>query len=155
MEWFGAGFNGPLVAVRGIHFAATAILAGTLLFRTAVLAPALESDAAACSDQTAYGRLRAQSLGVGWIAFVITLVSGAIWLLLQAVSMSGLPFGDAMSSVLLGTVLNETQFGTVSEIRAALAMVLLLCLASDRFLPANWLALTVALALAASIAWTG
>jgi copper resistance protein D len=155
MEWFGAGFNGPLVAVRGIHFAATAILAGTLLFRTAVLAPALESDAAACSDQTAYGRLRAQSLGVGWIALVITLVSGAIWLLLQAVSMSGLPFGEAMSSVLLGTVLNETQFGTVSEIRAALAMVLLLCLASDRFLPANWLALTVALALAASIAWTG
>jgi putative copper resistance protein D len=155
MEWFGAGFNGPLIAIRAIHFAATAILAGTLVFRTTVVAPALEPDRVVCSDQMAHGLLRVQTLGVGWIALAITLASGAIWLLLQAVSMSGLPFGEAMSPIVLGTVLSETQFGLVSEIRSVLAIVLLVCLAGDRFPPASWLAVAAALALTASIAWTG
>jgi copper resistance protein D len=155
MEWFGAGFDGPLIAVRAIHFAATAILAGTLVFRIAMVASPLKSDRAVCSEQMARGLLRAQTLGVSWTALVITLMSGVIWLLLQAVSMSGLPFGEAMSSTVLLTVLNETQFGLVSEIRAALAMILLVCLAGDRFRPANWIAVAAALALIATIAWTG
>jgi copper resistance protein D len=155
MEWFGAGFDGPLIAVRAIHFAATAILAGTLVFRIAMVASPLKSDRAVCSEQMAPGLLRTQTLGVSWIALVVTLMSGLIWLLLQAVSMSGLPFGEAMSSTVLLTVLNETQFGLVSEIRAALAMILLVCLAGDRFRPANWIAVAAALALIATIAWTG
>jgi putative copper resistance protein D len=53
------------------------------------------------------------------------------------------------------TVLDETQFGLVLEIRAALAMVLVVCLAGDRFAPANWLAVAVSLGLSAAIAWTG
>jgi len=155
MEWFGAGFDGPLIAVRAIHFAATATLAGTLVFRIAMVASPLESDRAICSEQMARGLLRAQTLGVSWIALVVTLMSGVIWLLLQAVSMSGLPFGEAMSTTVLLTVLNETQFGLVSEIRAALALVLLICLAGDRFRSASWTAVAAALALIATIAWTG
>ena len=52
-----------------------------------------------------------------------------IWLLLQAVSMSGLPFGEAMTAQVLSTVLNQTQFGLVSEIRSVLAIILAVCLA--------------------------
>jgi putative copper resistance protein D len=60
-----------------------------------------------------------------------------------------------MSSSVLLTVLDETQFGLVLEIRAALAMVLVVCLVGDRFAQANWLAVAVSLGLSAAIAWTG
>ena len=50
-------------------------------------------------------------------------LSGVVWFLLQAVSMSGLPLGEAMTSGVLSTVLNQTQFGLVSEIRIVLAIV--------------------------------
>ena len=41
MDWFGTEANGPLVATRAVHFAATAIMAGTLVFRIVVAAPVL------------------------------------------------------------------------------------------------------------------
>ena len=36
MDWLGAGIDGPLVVIRTIHFAATAITTGTLIFRVVV-----------------------------------------------------------------------------------------------------------------------
>jgi copper resistance protein D len=75
--------------------------------------------------------------------------------LLQAVSMSGLPFGEAMTSQVLSTVLNQTQFGEVSQARIVLAIILATCLAFDRFPVADWLALAAALGLTAAIAGTG
>ena len=114
-----------------------------------VAKPALQSDEAAAKGW------RTQSLRIAWIALAVTLLSGAIWLLLQAVSMSGLPPGEAMTSQVLSTVLNETQFGVVTEIRSVLAIILATCLAYDRFPLADRLALAAALGLTASIAWTG
>jgi copper resistance protein D len=78
-----------------------------------------------------------------------------IWLLFQAASMSELPLGEAMTWSLLRTVLQETQFGQVWEIRVVLGLILAACLAYHRFALANWLALVVGLCLAAAIAWTG
>jgi putative copper resistance protein D len=78
-----------------------------------------------------------------------------IWLQLQAASMSGLPFGEAMTSDVLSTVLNETQFGLVSKIRFVLAIILAACLAYDRLVLLRWLALGAALGFIAAIAWTG
>src|SRR5438105_9420541 len=69
--------------------------------------------------------------------------------------MSGLPFGEAMTSDVLSTVLNETQFGLVSEVRLVLAIILASCLAYDRFAQARWVALGSALGFLAAIAWTG
>ena len=69
--------------------------------------------------------------------------------------MSGLPFGEAMTWNVLSTVLSETQFGLVSEIRFALAIILAACLAFDRVVPVRWPALGSALGLIAAIAWTG
>ena len=69
--------------------------------------------------------------------------------------MSGLPFGEAMTWNVLSTVLSETQFGLVSEIRFALAIILAACLTYDRVVPVRWPALGSALGLIAAIAWTG
>jgi putative copper resistance protein D len=149
MEWFAAEGNGPLIAVRAIHFAGSAVITGTLVFRTWVAKPALPS------EQAVAGIWRTQSLRVAWIALAVTLLSGVGWLLLQAVSMSGLPPGEAITSQVLSTVLNETQFGMVTEIRSVLAVILASCLAYDRLPLADWLALAAALGLTASIAGTG
>ncbi|MGZ3325364.1 MAG: copper homeostasis membrane protein CopD, partial [Xanthobacteraceae bacterium] len=99
------------------------------------------------AGQAVAKKLQAQSQRLAWIAFAITLLSGVIWLQLQAVSMSGLPPDEAMTSQLLSTVLNQTQFGVVTEIRSVLAVFLAACLAFDRFPLADWLALAAALGL--------
>ena len=149
MDWLGAAGEWPLIGVRAIHLAATAITAGTLVFRTVVTTPAL------LAEQTIAKGLRMQSRRVAWIALAVTFLSGVIWLLLQAVSMSGLPFGEAMTSQVLLTVLNQTQFGGVTEIRLLLAIIVAACLAYHRYPPADWPALAAALGLTAAIAWTG
>jgi putative copper resistance protein D len=69
--------------------------------------------------------------------------------------MSELPLGEATTPEVLSTVLTQTQFGLVSEIRLGLAIVLAACLAYGRFPPADWLALAAAVGLIAAIAWTG
>jgi putative copper resistance protein D len=149
MEWFGAGIDGPLVVIRAIHFAATSIATGALVFRAGV------AGAVSCPATLAANVIRGQTRGVAWICLALAAASGAIWLLLEAASMSGLPFGEAMTPDVLAAVVHETQFGTVSEIRFAMAVILALCLVYDRFRPARWLGLGMSLGLMAAIAWTG
>jgi len=149
MNWLGAGVDGPLVVVRAIHFAATAITTGTLIFRAVV------AEAASASARPAAIVVRMQTLRVAWTSLAISAASGMIWLLLVAVSMSGLSFGESMSSDVLSTVVNETQFGRVSEIRLMLAVIIAGCLAYVRFPLARGLALAMSLGLTAALAWTG
>ncbi len=99
--------------------------------------------------------MRTQIRRVAWLALAVTAVSGAIWVLLEAAAMSGLPFSQALTGDVLSTVVNETQFGLVFEIRFVLAIILAACLAYDRLPLARWLALASALGLVAAIAWTG
>jgi copper resistance protein D len=149
MDWFGAPVDGPLVAVRAVHFFATAVTAGSLIFRAVVADPALRS----AHGDTAV--VRSQILQAAWTGLVIAAVSGAVWLQLQAAAMSDLPLGEAMTSEVLSTVLNQTQFGLVLEIRLVLAVMLAVCLAFDRLALSRRLALAPALGLAATIAWAG
>src|SRR3984957_2027405 len=145
----GDAVNDPMIAIRAMHFAATALTTGTLMFRTVVADPALLSAEAVATV------MRAQIRRVAWVGLAITVVSGAIWLLLEAVAMSGLAFSEAITADVLSTVVNETQFGLVFEIRFVLAIILAACLAYNRLAPARWLALASALGLVAAIAWTG
>jgi putative copper resistance protein D len=138
-----------LAVIRGIHFAATALVTGTLVFRTAVAEPALISAKATAPV------VRSQILQTAWISLAIAAISGVIWLQLEAMSMSGLPFGEAITWKVLSTVLSETQFGLVSEIRFVLAITLAACLAFDRVVPLHWPALCSTLGLMVAIAWTG
>jgi copper resistance protein D len=149
MDWFGAAAGAPAIMIRAVHFAATAVVAGSLIFRAAVAGPVLRSGAAGAE------LLRRQTLGVAWTGLAVSAASGVIWLLLQAASMSGLPLGEAMAPGVLSTVLNETQFGLVSAIRLSLAVVLAGCLACDRFARSRRLGLASAIGLIAAIAWTG
>ena len=149
MDWLGAGVDGPLVVIRAIHLAATAMTAGPLIFRAVLAEPALGSTPVATTV------VRSQVLRIAWMSLAIAVASGVIWLQLQAASMSGLPFGEAMTSDTLLTVLNETQFGLVSKVRFVLAVILAACLAFDRFTQARWLALGSVVGFIAAMAWTG
>ena len=135
-----------LITMRAIHFAATTIAAGTLVFRTVIAAPVLRTE----GDVAAVFRTQTQRLL--WVSLLVTVISGAIWLLMQAASMSGRPFGDV---AVLPTILEDTQIGRVAEIRFAMAIVIVLYLARTRFAGGDWIALTAGLGLVASLAWTG
>ena len=143
----GDAVNVSLIVIRAIHFAATAITAGVLIFRAVVAEPALHSAGAARVV------VMAQIVRAAWLGLAITAASGAVWVLLQAAAMSGLSLREAVTADILSAVLTETQFGTVSECRFALAIVMAACLAYDR-LPYS-LALASGLGLVAGIAWTG
>ena len=149
MDWPQDSFNGPLVIVRAVHFAATATTAGTLIFRAAVAEPALRS------AQAAAAVVRMQTLRVAWIGLAVAAASGAFWVLIQAAAMSGLSLKEMMAADVLPTVMNETQFGVVTEIRLVLAIMLAGCLTFDRYAPLRWLGLASAIGLTAAIAWTG
>jgi putative copper resistance protein D len=149
MDWLVAAIDGPLVAIRALHFAATAITAGALIFRAVVAEPALRSMPQATTV------LRSQIRLIASIGLAIAAATGVVWFQLQAAAISGLPFGEAMTSDVLSTVLNETQFGLVSKVRFVLAVILAACLAYDRLAQAGWLALASALGFIAAIAWTG
>ena len=146
MDWSASG--APLVATRAVHFAATAVTAGSIIFRTFVVLPALRS-------QQSGAAFRDHALPVSWLGLVAAVISGAVWLLLQAASMSGLPLEDALTGDVLWSVATDTQFGEVTILRAVLAMALAACLVCDRAIIAQRLGLLFALAFAASLAWTG
>lgn len=145
MVGLGAEIDVPMVAVRAVHFAATATAAGALLFRAVVADPALR--AAEKIKPAIDARIR----WLVWSSVTIAFASGVLWLLLQTSSMSG----QAVTLGEIATVLKQTQFGFVSMVRLALAVVLVICLAGDRWQPARWLALLCAACLVAAIAWTG
>ncbi|THD72471.1 MAG: copper homeostasis membrane protein CopD [Bradyrhizobium sp.] len=149
MDWLGAGIDVPLIVIRAIHLAATAVMTGTLVFRAVV------TDAAIHSSNPVVMIVRAQTLRVAWACLAVSVVSGLAWLLLAAASISGLPFREAMTPSLLSTVVNDTQFGLVSEIRVVMAVILAGCLAYDRVPLVRGLALAMSLGLTAAIAWTG
>ena len=144
MLWFDAVIDVPMVAVRAVHFAATATAAGALVFR-AVTDPVLQG--AGKIKPASDARIR----WLVWSSVAIAFASGVLWLLLQTSSMSG----EAVTLSEISTVLNETQFGFVSLVRLGLAVVLVICLAVDRWQPARWLALGCAACLVAAVAWTG
>ena len=149
MSWFGSEIDGPLVLTRAIHFAASAGIAGVLMFRGFVAEPALRPSPEGSS------MVRSRLAGLAWMALAIAVLTGLIWLVLQTMSIADLGWGDAVKSGAIWTVVNETQFGLVTEIRAVLAAVLAACLFLGHLVLSRWLALLAALALVAAIAWTG
>src|SRR6476659_6915314 len=93
-----------------------------------------------------------QTRRVAAIGLVAVMASGAIWLLLQTASMSGLPFNEAVTADVLSTVVTGTQFGLAQDVRFALALILAGCLSYDHVAPSRWLGLLSALGLIAAIA---
>ena len=130
MDGLGVEIDNPLVIVRAIHFASTAIVLGALIFRTAVVEP--------ISNAAEGLTVRKQARRIATISLAITVASAAVFLPLQAANMSGQSLSAAMTTEVLWTVIAETQFGVVLTIRLLLAIILFGCLMRARlknFLP--------------------
>ena len=149
MSGVGADFDGPIAIARAVHFAATTIMTGALVFRAAVAEPALRG------EPEAGAVVQSQSRKLAWTGLAVAVFSGSMWLVLLTESLSNEGFGEAVMSGALRDVLTLTQFGIVAQVRLTLAIVLVVCLAFDRSVRLRWLGLATALCLTASIAWTG
>jgi putative copper resistance protein D len=100
--------NDPLIYVRAIHFAATIMVAGVAFFIVFIAEPALRnSDTGAQAPAI----VRIRLAWIAWISLLLTVLSGAAWLLLVAQSMSDRPLADVLSEDILWTVLLRTGFG--------------------------------------------
>ncbi|MEH2485696.1 putative copper resistance protein D [Bradyrhizobium sp. AZCC 2230] len=120
-----------------------------MLFRTVIAEPVLHPGASLGAV------FRTHARRVSSFALAIAVITGAIWLLLESASMSGLPLHDALTADVLSTVINETQFGEVMIVRAGFAICVAACLVLDRTAIAQWFGLMASFAFAASLAWTG
>ena len=149
MFGFLTGVDGLIALARGIHFAACVTLTGALVFRQLIAEPILRQVPQA---RALSGR---QARTLAWTALPIMLISGMTWLWLLAMSVSDQGLSEVVRSGTLREVLQSTQFGLVSQIRTALALLLAGCLFFETSVIARRLALLWALAFSVSIAWTG
>jgi putative copper resistance protein D len=142
--------DGSLIVVRAAHFAATSLVVGTLAYHFLVLRPTAR---AASVDA---GALEQQCVALCWLGFAVAVLSGALWLVLEIGTMSGLSLADAIDEGMVPVILVRTQFGRVAIVRACLAILLagFLLLAAHRS-GARWTSLVLAAGLLGSIAWTG
>jgi copper resistance protein D len=99
----------PLILVRGVHFAATALACGTVSFMTVVAdLPALRH------------RFRVTVM----LALGVAIASGAAWLVLLAADILGASLADVCLHGGAWPVLFDTRFGLVWCTRLALALTL-------------------------------
>jgi putative copper export protein/mono/diheme cytochrome c family protein len=95
---------------------------------------------------------------VAWASLLAALASGALWFLIVAAHMSGMPLTTVLRGGVLGIVLTQTRFGEDWLIRGALVIVLAACLAVQARThkhAASWVGLPAAAAFIASLAWAG
>ena len=118
----------PLIFVRAVHFAATLTTAGVALFDAFIAEPVLRTPAGAELRATVVRRLR----WIAWIGLVLTLLSGAAWLVLVAQSISDQPLETVLSDAsVLHAVLLDTDFGRDWLFRLLLIAPLAGLLAAD------------------------
>jgi putative copper resistance protein D len=150
--------NDPLIYARAIHFAATLSVAGAVFFAVFIGEPAFRAAGAGTRLPVS---VRRELKWIGWIGLLVTLISGAVWLVFVARSMSGNPLADVFSQDVLGAVLLQTGFG-----QGWIARFVLVCLLAAMFVPllsaqragGAWIdvaAVGLAAGLAGSLAWAG
>jgi putative copper resistance protein D len=148
------------LVVRPIHFIGNMVLFGEFLFAIWITAPSFfkRPDAA----RTRQLQLHRSMLLISTWSFVAIFLSGMIWLAMEAILMSGLDFKHALTWDVLSTVLNETQFGRIWQIRFGLVIALAILLAVLRVKSNSMgrttlhaIGLLLGGALLAALAWTG
>jgi putative copper resistance protein D len=147
----------PLLYARAIHFAATMLVAGVVLFAVFVAAPAWRGTA----GSGAAIKVRARLAVIAWISLALAAISGTAWLVLTAGAMSDRPTAQVFSDGVLWTVLSQTTFGRDWLARFILACALaatLPALLSPRDHKRPWIeaaAVALAAAFAGALAWSG
>jgi len=148
----------PLIYARAVHFAATMLVAGDVLFAVLVAAPAWR---AAAGNGVVAIMVRARLAVIAWIGLALAAIAGAVWLILTAAAMSGLPAAQVFGDGVLWTVLSQTTFGRTWLARFALACALATTLPAllsprDRKSPRlEGAAAVLAAAFAGALAWSG
>jgi putative copper resistance protein D len=145
------------VATRAVHIGACLLLFGVLAFDRFIARPiTLDHHFFATEWNRSVRSLVASASSAA-------LLSGAAWLALNAITMSGLPPGEALRADVLRVVLTETHFGKLWEIRALLWLATTLVVTATVFFDPpsslrvglNWLALILSGLVAGSLAWAG
>ncbi|HEY6823191.1 MAG TPA: copper homeostasis membrane protein CopD [Steroidobacteraceae bacterium] len=141
-----------MAATRAVHFAALIALFGEFVFLIWV------ADATVRGDEWAALAQRAVRMA-GW-SITVAVLSGVLWLGLEAAEMSGAGAAAAWDGPTLGMVIIDTRFGHAWSVRLvlALAIALVLTLARATIGRSRPLARTVALlsgVLLATVAWAG
>jgi copper resistance protein D len=141
-----------LIIARAIHIGASILLAGIFIFDLVMLAPArrLGTDDLHEIERRLF-RLAVWTLGAA-------LFSALLWFCLEVASMSGLPLKNAFSATAWPTILFETQFGRVWQLRLGLiaALFVLVATALGKIEARRSLALVLCLlsvVLLGSLAW--
>jgi copper resistance protein D len=112
--------NDLLIYARAVHFAATIMAAGVVIFAVCIAGPALRKS----PDGALAATLRRRFAWTAWISLVFCVLSGASWFILTATSMSGQPLAQIYSQDVLWTVLSQTDFGNDWFVRLAVACAL-------------------------------
>jgi putative copper resistance protein D len=113
-----------LIIVRGIHIGASIVIAGTFTFDLVILFPAARR-----SSGNSHGVERRLFRLAVW-SLLVALLSAVLWFWLEVASMNGLSLKDALSTTAWQTVLFETKFGRVWQLRLALIVAAFVLVAS-------------------------
>ena len=113
-----------LIITRAVHIAASILLAGIFTFDLIMLGLTGPSE----SDDLHEIRRRLFRLAV-W-SLTAALLSAVLWFWLEVASMSGLPLKNTFSASAWWTVLLETQFGRVWQLRLGLIAIAFVLVAS-------------------------
>lgn len=146
----------PIVYARAVHFAATIMAAGVVLFVVFIAEPSLRK-----APGEMRVALRSRLARIAWISLVLCVLSGAAWLVLTASSMSGQPVAAVLSQDVLWTVLSQTDFGNDWLVRFVFAcglagvFVRFLSPKGARSARLKGAAVVLAAALVGSLAWAG
>jgi len=96
--------------------------------RGSIASPALRRGGANATATTLM--LRCRLLAICWGSLAVAVASATLWLLLLSASITGAPFGRALSDGTAATVLTRTRFGHNWLVRSALALMLAAALVS-------------------------
>ncbi|MBI1774064.1 MAG: CopD family protein [Proteobacteria bacterium] len=146
--------------VHAAHYATTMLVFGAVCFLHFIARPAL--GASVGMPEYDAQRIVTFALRLAWWGLTGSLVTGLLWLFGQAVTVSGLPPQQALRPSILLTILEQTAFGRIWEIRFGLAVLLgvLLHVARSadrihRFPSLDWAWGILAAALLATLAFAG
>src|SRR6516164_4180678 len=103
-----------LIITRAVHIAASMLLAGTFTFDLIVLGLTDRSVSNDLND------VEHRLMHLAFWSLIPALLSALFWFWLEVASMSELSLKNALSAMAWGTVLFETQFGRVWQLRLGL-----------------------------------
>jgi putative copper resistance protein D len=148
----------PFIAVRAVHFATTALVAGGVFFECLVAEPALRASSGSLSAIVIL--FRARMACILWISLALAVISGAAWLLLLAADIVDRPLIEVISDGTAWIVLTQTRVGFDWQLRLLLAVLLAGCV--QKLKGSGWRSLfwrlpaaVLAAAIVGALAWAG